>query len=110
MADITYIKTGQGHSYLSLITDAYSRKIVGYALYPTLEAKGCVKALKMAIDGRKYQGKSQCLVHHSDRGMQFCCAEYINLLKSENIQVSMTQSGSPYDNALAERMNCTIKN
>lgn len=108
VADITYIKTAQGYSYLSLITDAYSRKIVGYALHPTLEAKGCVEALKMAVSTRKYESKD--LIHHSDRGVQYCCAEYIELLKSESIQVSMTQSGNPYDNALAERMNCTIKN
>ena len=108
VSDITYIKTAAGHSYLSLVTDAYSRKIVGYALHPTLEAEGCIKALEMAISQRTYRSKR--LIHHSDRGIQYCCYDYVDLLKSEGIAISMTQSGSPYDNALAERMNNTIKN
>lgn len=109
VADITYIRTAEGYSYLCLITDAYSRKIVGYALHPTLEAKGCVIALKMALQSRTLK-HDRNLIHHSDRGIQYCCNEYIELLKKGNIEVSMTQSGNPYDNALAERMNCTIKN
>ncbi len=108
VADITYIKTSQGYSYLSLITDAYSRKIVGYALHPTLEATGCVKALQMAIKQRTYNTPG--LIHHSDRGIQYCCSDYVELLKSEAIAISMTENGNPYDNALAERMNNTIKN
>lgn len=109
VSDITYIRTLQGFSYLSLITDAYSRKIVGYSLHPTLEAIGCVIALKMAISSRKHE-LPFCLVHHSDRGIQYCCADYVEILKKENISISMTQSGSPYDNALAERVNGIIKN
>lgn len=109
VSDITYIRTLQGFSYLSLITDAYSRKIVGYSLHPTLEATGCIKALKMAISSRKYE-LPFCLVHHSDRGIQYCCADYVEILKEEGISISMTQSGSPYDNALAERVNGIIKN
>lgn len=108
VADITYVRTAEGFSYLSLITDAYSRKIVGYALHPTLEAKGCVEALEMAIQSRIYPNNN--IIHHSDRGIQYCCNRYIDLLKNNCFQVSMTQSGNPYDNALAERMNCTIKN
>ena len=100
VSDITYIRTLQGFSYLSLITDEYSRKIVGYDLHPTLEAVGCIKALNMAIATRTYQ-LPFCLVHHSDRGVQYCCADYVEILTDERIAVSITQSGSPYDNALA---------
>jgi putative transposase len=107
VADITYIETGNRFSYLSLITDAYSRKIVGYCLHPTLSAKGCIKALQMALHQRKY--KSEMLIHHSDRGIQYCSQAYVELLKSDGIAISMTQSGSPYDNAMAERINRTIK-
>ena len=109
VSDITYIRTLQGFSYLSLITDAYSRKIVGYDLHPTLEAIGCINALRMAIATRKYE-LPFCLVHHSDRGVQYCCSDYVDILNSEGIAISMTQSGSPYDNALAERVNGIIKN
>ena len=109
VSDITYVRTLEGFSYLSLITDAYSRKIVGYALYPTLEAIGCIEALKMAVNGRK-NVTPFILVYHSDRGMQYCSFEYINILMKANIAISMTQSGSPYENALAERVNGIIKN
>lgn len=109
VSDITYIRTLEGFSYLSLITDAYSRKIMGYALCPTLEAIGCMEALQMAIKQRTY--KSDCkLIHHSDRGMQYCCFDYVGMLMKENISISMTQSGSPYENAMAERVNGIIKN
>jgi len=109
VSDITYIRTLQGFSYLSLITDAYSRKIVGHALYPTLEAIGCVDALNSAIMSRK-ANSPYFLIHHSDRGVQYCCSEYVDLLNEAGIAISMTQSGSPYDNALAERVNGIIKN
>jgi len=109
VSDITYIRTLQGFSYLSLITDVYSRKIVGHALFPTLEAMGCVNALTMAINSRK-ANSPYFLIHHSDRGVQYCCSEYVELLNQEGIAISMTQSGSPYDNALAERVNGIIKN
>ncbi len=109
MSDITYIRTQQGFSYLSLITDAYSRKVVGYALYPTLEAVGCMKALRMALASRKRESP-YTLIHHSDRGIQYCCSDYVTLLEAENIAISMTQTGSPYDNPQAERVNGTIKN
>lgn len=110
VSDITYIRTRQGFSYLSLITDAYSRKIMGYALHQTLEATGCMEALSMAISQRQSTTSSaSSLIHHSDRGVQYCCAEYIELLMKENISISMTQNGSPYDNALAERINGILK-
>lgn len=107
VSDITYIRTLQGFSYLSLITDAFSRKIVGYCLYPTLEALGCLEALAMALQTRKKNCK---LIHHSDRGIQYCSAAYVEILNNGEIDVSMTQSGSPYENALAERMNGILKN
>ncbi len=109
VSDITYIRTLEGFSYLSLITDAYSRKIVGYALYPTLEAVGCIEALEMAVTSRQNMSP-YILIHHSDRGIQYCSAGYIDILTKANIAVSMTQSGSPYENALAERVNGIIKN
>jgi transposase InsO family protein len=109
VSDITYLRTSVGFSYLSLITDAYSRKIVGYALHPTLEAIGCLAALKMAERGRQYRDLNLPLIHHSDRGIQYCSATYVTMLQIAGISISMTQTGSPYDNALAERVNETIK-
>jgi transposase InsO family protein len=108
VSDITYIKTREGFSYLSLITDAYSRKIVGYELFPSLTAEGPLNALKKAMAQRKgtYGWK---LIHHSDRGVQYCSAEYVELLRKDKILISMTESGSPYDNALAERVNGILK-
>jgi len=94
-------------SYLSLITDAYSHKIVGWALDTILQTKGPLAALQMAV---KYLQKGkESLIHHSDRGIQYCCKEYIQLLNSHNIQISMTSQGYPGENALAERINRTIK-
>lgn len=109
VSDITYVRTLQGFSYLSLITDAYSRKIVGYAMCQTLSAAGPLRALKMALAQRQ-RAVPFILIHHSDRGIQYCSAEYILILRAEKIAISMTQTGSPYDNALAERVNGTIKN
>lgn len=109
VSDITYIRTLEGFSYLSLITDAYSRKIVGFALHPTLESTGCINALQMALSERKKESEFT-LIHHSDRGIQYCSGRYTELLQKEKIAISMTQSGSPYENALAERMNGIIKN
>ena len=109
VSDITYIRTIQGFSYLSLITDAYSRKIVGYALHPTLEATGCLRALEMAISNWKHVSPFY-LIHHSDRGIQYCCNEYTEMLQRYGVAISMTQNGSPYDNALAERVNGILKN
>jgi putative transposase len=107
VSDITYVKTAEGYSYLSLITDAYSRKIIGYSLHATLESAGCIAALNMALLNRKYP--ERYLIHHSDRGVQYCSRNYVDLLMANNIAISMTQNGSPYENALAERMNGIIK-
>lgn len=107
VSDITYIRTIQGFNYLSLITDAYSRKIVGYHLSQHLKAQGAVSALKKAI--KSLDGITGELIHHSDRGIQYCCQEYVEVLHDNGIRISMTQTGSPYENAIAERVNGTLK-
>lgn len=107
VSDITYWKYKQGYLYLSLITDAYSHKIVGYHLAQSLEAVETVKALKMALKELNQLPKG--LIHHSDRGIQYCSAEYVKLLKNNNILISMTENGDPLENAIAERINGIIK-
>lgn len=104
--DITYISLRGGFAYLSLVTDGYSRKIVGYCLYPTLQRQGPINALRMALGGSE---GINGLIHHSDRGIQYCCDDYTALLKSSNIQISMTERGDPYENAIAERVNGILK-
>ena len=106
VSDITYIQTEQGHNYLSLITDAYSKKIVGYELLDNLSADGPLKALESALRNREYKHD---LIHHSDRGLQYCSADYINKLNQNNVKVSMTENGDPYENAIAERINGILK-
>lgn len=106
VSDITYIKTTSGNSYLSLVTDAYSKKIMGYELLENLSATGPVRALNMALKNRKYK---DALIHHSDRGLQYCSAEYVQRLKDNHIDISMTQNGDPYENAIAERVNGILK-
>lgn len=106
VADITYLQTRQGHEYLHLITDAYSKQIMGYELSGTLKASSTIKALRMALSNRKYAHQ---LVHHSDRGLQYCSYEYTGLLKKHNIGVSMTEQYDPYENAVAERVNGILK-
>ena len=108
VSDITYIKTGEGPMYLSLVTDAYSRMIMGYHLADHLKARGPIEALRMALKNRMYPGRK--LMHHSDKGLQYCCDEYIDLLNQNNVAVSMTSKYDPYENAIAERVNGTIKN
>jgi transposase InsO family protein len=105
-ADITYIRTLNGFCYLALITDMYSRKIVGYDLSDSLELNGCVRALKKAL----YQTKSiKGLIHHSDRGIQYCSNVYTKILKIKKINISMTEENHCYENALAERVNGILK-
>ena len=106
-SDITYIRTIDGFCYLSLITDMYSRKIVGYALSRSLSIEGSLKAMKMAIKGLR--GKITDLIHHSDRGVQYCSYDYTDLLKKHNIRISMTEKDHVYENALAERVNGILK-
>ena len=107
VSDITYIKTEEGNCYLNMITDAYSRMIVGYALDDNMEASNMVKALQMALKSR--QDKQSNIIHHSDRGSQYCSQDYVSVANYNQIKMSMTENGDPYENALAERMNRTIK-
>ncbi|WP_194507958.1 IS3 family transposase [Psychroserpens luteus] len=106
VSDITYIRTVKGFCYLALITDMYSRKIVGYDISDSLELKGCVRALNKAI----YQAKSiEGLIHHSDRGIQYCSNVYTQILKRKKIDISMTEENHCYENAMAERVNGILK-
>lgn len=110
VSDITYWKISSGFVYISFITDAYSRKIVGHHVAPTMEAVETIEALKMAISG--FLNEPDCpfqLTHHSDRGMQYCSDMYVQLLKNNNIRISMTENGDPLENAIAERVNGIIK-
>ena len=106
VSDITYITLKDDFAYLSLITDAYSRKIVGFYLSETLSADGCIKALQMALKNNPHLGR---LIHHSDRGSQYCCADYVSILDKHFVKISMTQSGDPLENAIAERVNGILK-
>jgi transposase InsO family protein len=109
VADITYVRLSEGgFCFLSMVTDAYSRRIRGWKLAPTLEYAHTLKALEMAVEdcgGHPPEG----LIHHSDRGGQYAHESYISLLRRHGIRSSMTQSGDPRDNAMAERVNGTVK-
>ena len=107
VSDITYIGNRKNPMYLSLVTDAYSKKIVGYTVSNTLETKASLEALKMAIKTRTY--KAQSLIHHSDRGLQYCSGDYQRVLNKNSITCSMTESYDPYANAVAERINGILK-
>lgn len=110
VSDITYWKIATGFVYISFITDAYSRKIVGSHVAQTMEAIETMEALKIAISGlRKGPDCHFQLTHHSDRGMQYCSDKYVKLLESNNIGISMTENGDPLENAIAERVNGIIK-
>jgi putative transposase len=106
VADITYIRLRESFLYLAVILDAYSRRVIGWALDDTLEARLAIQALQKALADRPVQPS---LVHHSDRGVQYCSREYVELLRSHNIQISMSRAGNPYDNALAESFMRTLK-
>jgi putative transposase len=107
VSDITYWKTKGGHYYISFITDAYSRKIVGYHVADTMEAIESIAALKMAI--KTLNPEATGLIHHSDRGSQYCSSGYVKALKNKGIKISMTENGDPLENAIAERVNGIIK-
>lgn len=93
--------------YLSLITDAFSRRIMGYSIADNMEAATVAQGLRMALNERL--DKDAKPVHHSDRGIQYCSREYVGLASEHELRISMTQNGDPYENALAERMNRTLK-
>lgn len=107
VSDITYIRTSKGFLYLSLVTDAYSKKVMGYHLSHTLSAKGTVAALRMALSRRKFPHRM--LIHHSDRGIQYCSKIYVETLREHGVEISMTDKGSPEQNPVAERVNRTFK-
>ena len=116
VSDITYIVVedptsvlGYRFVFLTLVMDAYSKKILGWCVAPTLAAAYSIKALEMAVSTLP-EGFSDTLVHHSDRGTQYASAAYIKVLNSNNIIPSMTENGNPKDNAMAERINNTVKN
>lgn len=107
VSDITYIQISKGFVYLNLVTDAYSRKIVGWSIGATLEAKYSVEALKMAL--KQVPKGTEGLIHHSDRGVQYCCNDYVKILNKNNVKISMTENGDPRENAIAERVNGIVK-
>ncbi|MEO6252513.1 MAG: IS3 family transposase [Ferruginibacter sp.] len=107
VSDITYIGKREKPCYLSLVTDAYSKKIMGYHVADNLNAESSLMALKEAVKSRK--DKALQLIHHSDRGLQYCADDYQTLLLKNNIQCSMTNNGDPYENAVAERINGILK-
>ena len=110
VSDITYWKIHTGeHLYISLITDAYSRKIVGYNVAQTMEAIQSIEALQMALATLGGVAKPLQLTHHSDRGIQYCSGKYVKLLQDNDIRISMTENGDPLENAIAERINGIVK-
>ena len=109
VSDITYIPAARGFLYLSLVTDAYSHKIMGYAVADNLDALNSIGALKMALSNLRHKDAQEKLIHHSDRGVQYCSSNYVQLLNQNDIQISMTESGDPLENPLAERINGILK-
>ena len=108
VGDITYVGVGKSYAYLFLLTDAYSHKIVGHCLSQSLETEGGIEALEIALSNIAKKDRAG-IIHHSDRGVQYCCAKYTKLLQENQVQISMTQNGDPYDNAIAERVNGILK-
>lgn len=107
MSDITYLKIQNNYAYLALVTDAYSKKIVGFKLAHHLRTEIVVDALKMALKERSFSNRK--LIHHSDRGIQYCAPEFTNFTDKQQISLSNTQNSDPYENAIAERINRTLK-
>lgn len=107
VSDITYIKLTSQHAYLALVTDVYSKKIMGYKIDTNMRVQLVKEALDMAVKNKIYNNKN--LIHHSDRGKQYCCPDFTEFAKSKNIILSTTQNSSPYENAVAERINGILK-
>lgn len=107
VADITYIKTDLGHTYLALVTDIYSKKIMGYAYADHMKAELVVDALKMARKNSQFHFKE--VIHHSDRGIQYCCPAFSDYAKKNGFKLSTTQQYDPYENSVAERVNGILK-
>lgn len=110
VSDITYLGNRDNPMYLALVTDAYSKKIMGFDVSNSLSVQGAINALNMAVKNRKYQPiQSQRLIHHSDRGLQYCSNGYQEILNKHHIKCSMTEKYDPYQNAIAERINGILK-
>lgn len=107
VTDITYVKTEIGYHYLAIVTDAYSKKIMGYCIDDNMRTTLCINALKMALSNRKYPDRE--LIHHSDRGIQYCNPKYVEYAQENKLTISMTEKYDPYQNAIAERINRTLK-
>lgn len=107
VSDITYIKTDEGFLYLFLLTDLYSRRIMGWKLADNMGSENAVMALEQAIVNAN--GLVHGTIHHSDRGMQYCSGDYVKILQSNKMRISMTENGDPYENAVAERVNGILK-
>lgn len=103
VSDITYIKLDEGYAYLALVTDLYSKKIMGYKLHDNMKAGLVKEALTMAVKSRIYKHKQ--VIHHSDRGLQYCCPDYSEFAEKNGFVLSTTEKYDPYENAVAERMN-----
>jgi putative transposase len=106
VSDVTYLRSLEGFLFLALITDKWSRKVVGHHCADTLHAEGCLQALEKALESLPSQAKP---IHHSDRGSQYCCHEYVNRLSERHLGISMTETDHCAENALAERMNGILK-
>lgn len=107
VSDITYIKTDEGHAYLALVTDAYSRKIMGWALENNMKVGLVKSALEMAYKNCIFKHKN--IIHHSDRGIQYCCPDFTEFAGKKGFILSTTQQYDPYENAIAERINGILK-
>ncbi len=107
VSDITYVKLASGHAYLALVTDAYSKKVMGYKIDTNMKVQLVKEALQMAVNNRIYV--NQNTIHHSDRGIQYCCPDFSEFAKSRQMILSTTQNSSPYENAVAERVNGILK-
>ena len=107
VADITFIQLRSEFVYLAVVLDAYSRRVIGWDLGRTLHAQLAIRALRMALEQRNWQ--PECLIHHSDQGIQYAACEYTDILDERQIQISMSRRGNPYDNARAERFMRTLK-
>jgi transposase InsO family protein len=106
VSDITYIRTAEGFVYLCLVMDAFSRAIVGFDCSDTLEREGALRALTQALKQRPAKSET---VHHSDRGSQYCCLDYVERLEKAGVSISMTQENHCYENGRAERLNGILK-
>lgn len=107
VSDITYIKLASQHAYLALVTDAYSKKVMGYKIDTNMRVQLVKEALQMAVNNRIHN--NQHTIHHSDRGIQYCCPDFSEFAKSKHMTLSTTQNSSPYENAVAERVNGILK-